>query len=227
MNTHIASPERVARSWLLEKLLGPEKPKGPSKGPSKGVTPPPRARSMTDREREQVLDGAYEHIKSEVIRAMKMEFRALDQAEQRIAKRHGIDPLFLNWYVVNGTNWPSMPERTKKGLRTMQSARLWFGEVPSNWTNMHVPELDDARSRDAALKELGDWFIKNFATKVERKFTNAIWTKSRELLDVFKGRRKGSKAKASVLLMRDFKKRLGGDRFQLKPAVRRLVELFG
>ena len=119
-----------------------------------------------------------------------------------------------------------MPAKTRKALKTMQSSRLWFGEVPSSWQRMNVPHREEARSRDAALKELGEWFLKNFVTKVERKFTNAIWTKSRDLLDVFQGRGKGSKAQASILLLRDFKNRLGEDRFNLKPAVRRMVELF-
>ena len=76
-----------------------------------------------------------------------------------------------------------MPERLKKGLRALETARLVFAEVPSSWTRMRVPEMDEARQRDAALKELGEWFIKNFVVKVERKFMKAIWTKSRELLD--------------------------------------------
>jgi len=221
MSLHTASPERVARSWLLEKLLGPEK----KKEPARGVTPP-RALAMSPREREAVLDGAYESLKNELIRAMKTEFHGLDQAEKRIAKRHGIDPLFLNWYVVNGQHWPSMPSRLKNALKTMQSARMWFGEVPSSWQRMSVPHMEEAPSRDAALKELGEWFLKNFVSKVERKFTNVVWAKSRDLLDVFQGRGKGSKAQASILLLRDFKNRLGEDRFQLKPAVRRMVELF-
>jgi len=221
MTTRTASPERVARSWLLEKLLGPEPPRGPSKAP------PPKAQSMSPRQREQVLDSAYKSLKTDLIRAIKSEFPGLDTAERRIARRHGIDPLFLNWFIVSGRrNWPSMPRRTKEALRAMQSARMWFGEVPSSWSRMSVPSADEARSRDAAIKDLAEWFLKNFVTKVERKFTNAIWSQSRQLLDVFQGRGKGSKSKASVMLLRDFKNRLGGDRFQLKPAVRRIVELF-
>lgn len=215
MTLHTASPERVARSWLLEKLLGPEK--RPSSAPK-------RSGPLTPHQRDRALEDAYKDLKAQLIRAVKQEFPGLDAAEKRIARKHGIDPLFLNWYVVNGQNWPSMPARTKSALRTMQSARMWFSEVPSSWSHMAVPSMENSRSRDAALRELGEWFLKNFVAGLERKFTNAIWKKSRELLNVFHS--KGSPSKASVLLLRDFKSRLGEDRFQLKPAVRRLVELF-
>jgi hypothetical protein len=215
MTLHLASPERVARSWLLEKLLGPEKK--PSSAPSRG-------RPLTPQQRERALEDAYKSLKDDLVRGVKQEFAGLDAAEKRIAGKHGIDPLFLNWYVVNGQHWPPMPARTKSALRTMQSARMWFAEVPSSWANMTVPSMDNARSRDAAFRELGEWFLKNFVASVERKFTNTIWKKSRELLSVFHS--KGSPSKASILLLRDFKNRLGEDRFQLKPAVRRLVELF-
>lgn len=220
MSPHTASPERVARSWLFEQMLAPGR-----RGPLK--TPPPGARLMSDRERDKVLESSYKALKSDLIRTIKSQFTSLDQAERRIAKRHGIDPLFLNWFVVSGRrNWPTLPRRTREALRAMQSARMWFGEVPSSWRQMQVPSVDEARSRDAAIKELAEWFLRNFVAKVERKFTNSIWSQSRELLDLFKGPGKGSKSKASVLLLRDFKKRLGEDRFQLKPAVRRIVELF-
>jgi hypothetical protein len=182
---------------------------------------------MSPRQREQLLEGTYKSLKNDLRRAIKSEFPSLDAAERRIAKRHGIDPLFLNWFVVAGRrHWPSMPARTKEALRTMQSARMWFGEVPSSWRQMHVPSVDEGRSRDAAIKELGDWFLKNFVAKVERKFTNALWTESRQILDAFKGSGKGSKQQTSVLLLRDFKNRLKADGFQEKPAVRRIVELF-
>lgn len=218
MSLHTASPHRVARSWLLTKLLGPEQPKG--------TGPRARGHALSDREREKVLESAYKTLKSDLIRVMKSQFPAIDQAEKRIAKKHGIDALFLNWYLVNGTNWPSMPARVKKGLRALQSMRIWFGEVPNTWSRMVVPTMDEARARDAALRELGEQFLRAVVPKVETKFTNHIWTKSRELLDLFQGRGKGSKQQASILLLKDFKNRLGADGFQLKPAVRRMMELF-
>lgn len=221
MNLHAASSHRVARSWLLEKLLGPEK-KAPSSSPSS----PPRARAMTDREREHLLETAYESLKSDLQRAIRAELPGLGATEKRLANKHGIDPLFLNWFVIHSKHWPSMPKRTKDALRAIKDMRLWFGELPPSWNNMQVPQMESGRQRDTALRELGEWFLKNSVKKIERSFTNAIWKKSRELLDAFKGRGKGSKAQASVLLLRDFKNRLGADRFQLKPAVRRVVELF-
>lgn len=223
MNSHVRiSSHRVARSWLLKKLLGPEKPRTPSHGSQSRKAP-----VLTPRQRKQALEGSYKVLKSDLKRAIKSEFASLNAAEKRVAKRHGIDPLFLNWYVVAGRrNWPTMSTRVRDSLRAMQSARMWFAEVPSSWQRMTVPSMDEARSRDAALVELGEWFLKNFVAKVERKFTNAVWAQSRHILDALKAPEKGLRQEASVFLLRDFKKRLGEDRFQEKPAVRRVLALF-
>jgi hypothetical protein len=220
MSLHIASPSRVARSWLLTKLFGPEK------GQESARQNEPKAKEMSEGQRERVLDRVYEDIKQDLIRSIKSEIPSLDAAERRIAKRHGIDQVFLNWFVVNSKHWPPMPTKTKKALRALQDVRLWFGAIPDSWSNMRVPEMESSRSRDAAIKEMADWFVKTFVAKVERKFASTLWKKSREVLDLFRGRGKGSSSKASLLLLRDFERRLGRDRFQLKPAVRRVVELF-
>lgn len=209
----LISAEKVARSWFLTKIKAPP-------------PAPKNVEGLSADQQEDLIENAYDEIKHNLIRSMKSEFGALDRAERRIAKRHGIDPLFLNWYVVNGSHWPSMSQRVKKALKTIQDMRLWFGQVPSSWSRMKVPSRDEAKARDSALKELGDWFLKNIAHKIETSFISDIWKKSRDLLNVLKGRGKGSSSQASILLLKEFKQRLQGDRFQLKPAVRRMVSLF-
>lgn len=221
MNTRTASHKRVARSWLLDKLFG----KKEQQNQEKGVKQIP-AKTLSQREREKVLDDSYEEIKRAVELAIQSQIGAMNSTEKRIAKKYGIDPTFLNWYVVSGKQWPSMPAKTRDALRAMQSIRVWFGAVPSGWSNMRTPPPEKARSRDAALKELGETFLKQSVTRIERKYADKIWKKSRQLQNIFQGPGGPKNSNVSLYLMQDFERRLKGDRFQKKPAVRRVVELF-
>jgi hypothetical protein len=63
--------------------------------------------------------------------------------------------------------------------------------------------------------------------RIEKKFANALWRKSRELVDAFRGPGAAPDANASLLLMRDFEQRLVADLFQSKPAVQQVVDLLG
>lgn len=218
MNAVVTLPshKKVAWAWL-DKLL--------SRRPSPRETEPVPAKEMTPRQRVQILEGAFEEIKATLMAAIRAEIPSIVRQQDAIARRHGIDPRFLNWYLVNGKHWPSVPPKTRRGLRALQSLAMWFGMFTGPWRSMVVPDIDQASDRDAALKELGEWFVKTAIPKIERKYVQAVWKKSRELVDLFKGRGHGRDPKASVLLMRDFEKRLVGDRFQEKPAVQAVVDL--
>ena len=192
------SHQRVAWAWL-EKLVSQPPPQAP--------TPPP-ALKMTARERERLLENAYESIKQELITAIKAEIPKAERAQGQIAGRHGIDPLFLDWFLVNGKHWPPMSPKQRRALRALQSTNIWFGALPDTWRNMVVPELDQTRDRDQALRELADWFVKNSLATIERKYVNAIWKHSRDLVRAFRGGGAATDPKASLLLMREFKKRL-------------------
>ena len=222
MTPRQASIQRVARSWLLTKLF----PASQSQKKRDDGRRPPPAVALSEREREKVLDDAYESIKRSLITAIRGQVGAMNQAETRLAKKYNLDPLFLNWYLVNGRNWPSMPQRTRDSLKAMQSVRMWFGAIPSSWSRMETPPPEKGKSRDKAIKEMGEWFLKNVVARVEREFGKKIWQKSRELAHIFKGPTAKPDARASLLLMQDFERRLKSDGFQLKPAVRRIVELF-
>lgn len=217
MSLHAASHKRVAWAWL-DKLLG--------KAPARPGEPPAPAREMTPRERQRLLEDAYGDVKRDLISAIGSEVPNLMRAEIQIARKHGIDPEFLNWFVLNSKHWPSLPTKTRRALQAVRSIHMWYGAVPDDWKSMRVPDIEQGRDRDRAIREVGDWFVKNFVEKVERKYINAIWKKSRELVNAFAGRGKRPDSRASLLLMRDFEKRLVGDRFQLKPAVQKVVDLF-
>lgn len=221
MTLRTASHKRVARSWLLDKLFG----KKERENKETGVKQIP-AKTLTPREQEKTLEDAYKQVRRGLETAIQAEIGGMNSAERRIANKYGIDPTFLNWYLVNGKRWPSMPRRTKDALRAMQSIRVWFGAVPSGWRGMRNPGPDQAKNRDDALKELGQWFLKTTLPRIERKYANLIWKKSREMENIFRGPGAKKDAKISLLLMQDFERRLSGDRFQKKPAVRRVVELF-
>jgi hypothetical protein len=210
-----ASSSRVAWAWL-DKLLG-QAPAGVAVAP---------AAKMTPQERNRLLEGAYDDVKNALIKAIGNEIVPLSHAEAAAAEGHGIDPLFLNWFILNSKHWPSMPTKTRQALQAVRSVHMWFGAMPDHWKNMRVPEIVEGQDRDAALREVGDWFVKNAVPRIERQYVNAIWKKSRELIGAFSGRAGRPDPKASLLLMRDVEKRLVGDRFQLKPAVQKVVDLF-
>jgi len=218
MNAIVTLPshKKVAWAWL-DKLLS-------SKPSPRDETPVP-AREMTPRQRVDILEGAFEEIKAILMSAIRAEIPNIIRHQDAIARKHGIDPKFLNWYLVNGQHWPSVSSKTRRGLRALQSLAMWFGMFTGPWRSMVIPDIDQARNRDAALRELGDWFVKSAISTIERKYVAAVWKKSRELVDLFKGPGHGRDPKASVLLMRDFEKRLVGDRFQEKPAVQAIVDL--
>lgn len=213
MTSATASINRVAWAWL-DRLIG--------KSPQEDASAP----AMPPQERKRLLENAYEDLKGALTKAIGAEILPLSHAEVAIAQRHGIDPLFLSWFILNTKHWPSMSTRTRRALQAVRSIHMWFGAMPDHWKNMRVPEIDEAADRDNALREVGDWFVKTAMPRIERQYINAVWKKARELAGAFGGRGSRPDPKASLLLMQDFEKRLVGDRFQLKPAVQKVVDLF-
>jgi hypothetical protein len=207
--TELLLHEKVAWAWL-DKMVG--------------RTPTPVAEALTPRARATVLEKAYEGLREGLIASIRAELPLLVHAEETIATKYGLDPTFLDWFLINGKHWPSMAPKHRLALRAMQSCLIWFGAVPSQWNHMVVPEVGQGDDRDAALIELADWFLKNSLARIERRFVTAVWKKSRELLGIF-GLPQAGDAKASTMLLFDFTRRLVGDAFQLKPAVQQIVDL--
>jgi len=181
---------------------------------------------MTPRAREQALENAYEKIKGMLIAEVKSEISTIQRMEASLARRARIDPLYLNWFLVNGKNWPSMPPKVNRALRAIQSIYLWYGAVPNDWSAMDTLDRDGGRSRDKALVDLGRWFLNNTVSKLERKYVREIYKTSQELVKQFRGNQAPRDPKAAIMLMRDFERRLVADRFQLKPAIQEIVDLF-
>jgi hypothetical protein len=218
MSLVLTSTNRIAWAWL-DKMLG----QPPSQVDPGHEVP---AQAMTPQERQQLLEQAYEDVKGSLIKAIGNEIVPLSHAESAISTKHGIDPLFMSWFLLNSKHWPSMSTKTRRALQAVRSIHMWFGAMPDHWKSMRVPEMEEGRDRDDALREVGDWFVKNAVPRIERLYVNAIWKKSRELVGAFAGRSGRPDSRASLLLMQDFEKRLVGDRFQLKPAVQKVVDLF-
>lgn len=207
--TALIQTQRVAWAWL-DKMLG--KPSGPSAQPSS-----PRARA-------EVLEKTYAQLRDALVASIQAEIELLIRAEEAIATKYGLDPTFLDWFVINGKHWPSMSPRHRRALRAIQSLFIWFGAVPSQWSHMLIPEVSQGDDRDAAVIEFADWFLKNSLARIQRRLIGAVWKKSRELTDLFGVSRAGD-PKASAILFEDFKARLMSDAFQRKPAVQQIVDL--
>jgi hypothetical protein len=203
------SHQRVAWAWL-DKMLD----RAPS---GQAPTLSPRAQAV-------VLERTYEQLRDGLIASLQAEIAPLVRAEETIATKYGLDPTFLDWFLINGKHWPSMSSRHRRALRAIQSLFIWFGAVPNQWSHMVIPEVDQGDDRDAALIELADWFLKNTLVHVQQRFVGAVWKKSRELTGVFGGSQPGD-PKASALLLADFTQRLTADAFQRKPAVQQIVDL--
>lgn len=199
---------RVAWAWL-DKMIG---------------RAPTQTSPVAPKDRGALLEHAYEQLRDGLIASIRLEIPALVRAEESIATKYGLDPTFLDWFVVNGKHWPSMAPKHRLALRTVQSIFIWFAAVPSHWSHMVVPEVMQGDDRDAATVELADWFLKNALARIERRFITAVWKKSRELLSAL-NIDNASEQKASSLLLVDFTNRLAADAFQLKPAVQQIVDL--
>jgi hypothetical protein len=209
----IAIEKKIAWAWL-DKAIG--------RNPQTREAP-----TLTPQQRTALLERSYEELKDELIGSINAEIPGLLRAEHAIALEHDLDPTFLNWFLVNGKHWPSLPPAQRKGLRAVQSIYMWFSAVPDHWNNMQVPDISEGERRDAALADLADYFVKTSMPRIEKKFAKALWLKSRAILDAFRGPGATPDAKASLLLMRDFEKRLVADLFQSKPAVQQVVDLLG
>lgn len=212
----IAAEKKIAWAWLDKTMGRQPQPQGDRSVPT-----------MTPKQRSALLERAYESLKEELTEGIVAEIPGLLRAEHAIAVEHGLDPLFLNWFLVNGKHWPSMPPAQRNGLRAVQSILIWFSAVPDHWNNMQIPDISEGGQRDAALEELANYFVKTSMPRIEKKFANALWRQSREILDAFRGPGAAPDSKASLLLMRDFEKRLVADVFQNKPAVQQVVDLLG
>lgn len=225
LSTPHPNHKKVAWAWL-DNLVN--KAQRPVSGPGSQVAPAdlPPASHMSPRAREQSIQDAYDAVLKTLTSDIKSEIGNIQRMEAQLAQRAGLDPLYLNWFLVNGKNWPSMPKGVNQGLRAIQNIYLWFGAVPNHWNNMHVPDIDQSRVRDRAFQDLGKWFVQSVVPKIERKYTREVWKQSQDLVKQFRGKNAPRDATAAIMLMRDFEKRLVGDRFQLKPAVQGVVDLF-
>ena len=224
MTTLSANHEKVAWAWLNNLVDRAQRAvRGPQPPPPADLPP---AMSMTPRSREKSIEDAYETAKKKLMADIKMEIGPTQRAEQQFARKAGLDPLYFNYFLINGKHWPSMSKDANKALRAIQNIYLWYGAVPSHWNNMRIPDMSQSRDRDRALVEFGNWFLRNVIPKIERKYVREVWKQSQDLVKQFRGRNAPRDPKAAIMLMRNFEKRLVADRFQAKPAVQEVVDLF-
>lgn len=224
MTTLTADHEKVAWAWLDNLVQRAQRSR---RGPEPAVPAemPPAVR-MTPRARESAIKDAYEATLKVLQGAIRAEIGPTQRGEQQFARKAGLDPLYFNWFLINGKHWPPMSKDANKALRAIQNMYLWHGAVPNHWNDIIVPDLDQSRSRDRALVDFGNWFLRTIVPKVERKYVREIWKQSQDLVKQFRGAGASRDPKAAKMLMRDFEKRLVADRFQSKPAVQEMVDLF-
>jgi hypothetical protein len=225
----LPSHKKVAWAWL-DNLLGladrvtrQEEMRG---GPKTAPADLPPAVHMTPRAREGAIKDAYEDLKKQLINSIGKEIPTIRRKQREIARRHGLDETYFDWFLMGGRHWPPMPPKPARGLRAIQAIFTWYADMPDHWNNMVIPELDQVRDRDRAMKELGDWFVKTVVPKIERDYVRSVSKKSRDLVKTFKGRSAPHDPKAALLLMRDFEKRLMADRYPKRQAVQAVVNLF-
>jgi len=225
LSTLSPNHEKVAWAWLDN--LVDRAQRGQKRPPTQTVPADlPPAVKMTPRAREQSVQDAYDATLKVLIATIKSEIGGIQRAEAQFARRAGVDPLYFNWFLINGKHWPSMSRDANRALRAIQNIYLWYGAVPSHWNNMQIPEMAQSRDRDREFKVFGKWFLQSVIPKIERKYVREIYKQSQDLVKQFRGQGTPRDPKAAIMLMRDFEKRLVADRFQLKPAVQEVVDLF-
>jgi len=225
LSTLSPNHEKIAWAWLdnlVDKAQSAQR--RPSRQPAPADLPP--VIHMTPRAREQSISDAYEKTKKILIASIKAEIGTIQRHEAALANRAGLDPLYLNWFLVNGKHWPGMPKKTNQALRAIQNIYLWFGAVPSSWNHMEVPDVNQSRDRDRAFVELGNWFLRTVIPKIERRYVREVWKQSQDLVKQFRGQNAPRDPTASIMLMRNFEKRITADTFQSRPAVQEVVDLF-
>lgn len=221
--------EKVAWAWLdnlVDKAQRAVRPRSRDSGPTPAPAELPPAVKMTPQAREKSIKDAYEKVKKGLLADIKREVSTIQRAEQQAARRAGIDPLYFNFFIVNGKHWPPMSRDTNRALRAIQNIYLWTGALPSHWNNMQIPEMSKSRDRDRELKAFGNWFLRTVVPKLERQYVREVYKQSQDLVKSFRGKNAPRDPKAAIMFMRDFEKRLVADRFQAKPAVQEVVDLF-
>ena len=206
--------ERVARRWLFKK-------KAP---PVQQHRVPPGADPF--HEDLWIEENVYRKVlRKKLVEIVRKEIPAIHRAETQAAVKAGIDTLFFNWFLFQGENWPSMSRDQERALFAIRSIYNWYGVLPDSYRNMTVPEISKAGDRDAALKALASWFLRTTMPKIERAFMQAIMQEARKLKEWAK-ERDIPYNKMPVLLLRYFQRQVDADRFQLKPAIQKVVHLF-
>ena len=186
LSTFSPNHEKVAWAWL-DNLV--DKAQGARNRPSTKTAPAdlPPAVHMTPRSREKSIQDAYDATLKVLIAAIKSEIGGTQRAEAQFARRAGIDPLYLNWFLVNGKHWPPMSKDANRALRAIQNLYLWFGALPSHWNNMQIPEMGQSAVRDRELQNFGKWFLQAVIPKIERKYVREIYKQSQDLVKQFRG----------------------------------------
>jgi hypothetical protein len=190
-------------------------------GPSRVDSLTPLPASLSREERFEVLTEEYKFLKYAFWRDQAVEIPHLRQAEEHIAHKHGVDPLFLNWYVVCGSDWPPLETRTRQALRTIQDIYFWHAALPPDWEGMETPS--DLERAHAALVELGEFFLESTLKTLCYKWQRALKARSERLVLLYA--RPGEKTNAALELWLDFRGRLISDRFQGRSALIQTVYL--
>lgn len=177
-----------------------------------------RLLGRTDMVKSKDLELVYLGVRDNLILILERWIPQIQRHEKKVAIKNGIDPNYLNWAITRG-QFPSLTSSQRRALQAIKSLYLWYGYVPDSWNGMEVPE--ENRLVDRAMLELVGWFQATVIKDVDRHFTKSVVAQA-QILAAGWGE---DVAQVSLGLMEDFEQRLVQDRFQLKPALQKVVDL--
>lgn len=172
-----------------------------------------------------LVERAYQRIRNVLVAAIERSIPALVAAERKAAEANGIDPLYLNWFIVNGRRWPPLTQRQRDVLRAVQSIYLWFGAVPPSWEERSEPDLAEYPLRDAALREFVKIVEEKLLPALNRILTKLVWAESRKILVALKKEGMPEPRNCSLVLLAHVKRHLAADRFQQHPPTQQVLDL--
>lgn len=170
-----------------------------------------------------LIEPAYQRIRNSLVAAIERSIPALVAAERKAAEANGIDPLYLDWFIVNGRRWPPLTQRQKDILRAVQSIYLWFGAVPPSWEERNEPGLPTLR--DEALRDFAKIVENRLLPTLNRILTKLIWMESRKILAALKSNGMPEPRDCSLLLLAHVKRYLAADRFQEHLPTQQVLDL--
>ena len=207
---------KVAWAWL-DRMLG----RAPSPSPA---APPELPENMSDAQKERVLDQTYKQLLAG-LKSLQLQGKKDFLSEMnRVGRRYGVDPKILMFYVIDGKNWPQMPNMAEDALRTMQALLLQTG-FPSFDKN-EVQMFDDLENVRNALVDLAMHVYGHIIPQMSNSFYKELSKQAKRIINVF--RQPGDRVQPNGMLhlMSAFEKRLYQDRFPGRSLALTLLEDF-